>query len=179
MAYLLLYVDDMILSASSSALLQRVVAKLKTAFAIKDMGPLKYFLGIEVHRSSTGFFVSQAKYVDDVLDRAGMSNCKAASTPAETKSKVSSSDGKLLHNPSWYRSMPGALQYLTLTRPDIAYSVQQICLHMHAPRDAHATLLKRIMHYVKGTSIYLRPLSQHHFIVGTHHLQRRRLGPLS
>jgi histone deacetylase 1/2 len=67
MAYLLLYVDDMILSASSPALLRQIVGQLRSSFAVKDMGPLKYFLGIEVERTSQGFFLSQRKYTTDVL----------------------------------------------------------------------------------------------------------------
>lgn len=108
-AYLLLYVDDMILSASTPSLLQHIVTGLKSAFAVKDIGPVQYFLGIEVKRTTAGFFLSQAKYANDVLERAGMANCKAISTPADTKSKVSADDGKLLADPRWYRSMAGAL----------------------------------------------------------------------
>lgn len=81
-----------------------------------------------------------------------MCNCKAVGTPAEVQPKASDNDGTLISDPSWYRSMAGALQYLTLTRPDIAYAVQQVCLHMHAPRDVHLTLLKRILRYIKGTT---------------------------
>lgn len=87
MAYLLLYVDNMILSASTPSLLQHIVARLKSAFAIKDMGLLQYFLGIEVKRTPTGFFLSQSKYATDVLERAGMANCKPVSTQADTKPK--------------------------------------------------------------------------------------------
>lgn len=150
MAYLLLYVDDMILSASSTALLERMIHSLKSVFAIKDMGPVHYFLGVDVRRTSSGFFLSQSTYAVDVLERVGMLNCKPASTPADTKAKTSSCGGERIADASWYRSMAGALQYLTLTRPDIAYVVQQVCLHMHAPRDSHAALLKRILRYVKG-----------------------------
>ncbi|XP_014660545.1 uncharacterized protein LOC106804288 [Setaria italica] len=150
-AYLLLYVDDMVLTASTSTLLQHIVGQLKTAFAIKDMGPVHYFLGINVHRDSSGFFLSQRHYAIELLERAGMCNCKPVATPADTKPKISSTDGKPLHDASFYRSMAGALQYLTITRPDIAYAVQQLCLHMHAPRDCHSAMLKRVR-YVKGTT---------------------------
>jgi len=92
-AYLLLYVD-MVLDASSPALLRDIINKLKSAFAIKDMGPLAYFLGVDVHRTGDGFFLSQAQYVDDILGRAGMLNCKPVATPADTKPKQSISDGK-------------------------------------------------------------------------------------
>ena len=81
-----------------------------------------------------------------------MSNYKATGTPADVRPKTSDTDGNLINDASWYRSMAGALQYLTLTRPDIAYVVQQMCLHMHVPLDAHLTLLKRILRYVKGTT---------------------------
>ena len=142
-AYLLLYVDDMILSASSPALLQHFVKQLQDAFKVKDMGPVHHFLGIGVRRTSTGFFLSQTQY---------MANCKSVATPADTKGKASATDRILIDDATSYRSLAGALQYLTITRPDIAYVVQQVCLHMHAPRDVHLTMLKRILWYVKGTA---------------------------
>ncbi|KAF8780514.1 hypothetical protein HU200_001642 [Digitaria exilis] len=152
MAYLLLYVDDMILSASSTTFLQQLITSLRSAFAVKDMGPVHHFLGVDVRRDAAGFKLSQSAYALDVLERAGMANCNSSPTPADTKAKVSSSDGKLMKDASWYRSMAGALQYLTLTRPDIAYAVQQVCLHMHAPRESHGAMLKRILRYIKGTT---------------------------
>ncbi|XP_014660430.1 uncharacterized protein LOC106804241 [Setaria italica] len=80
-----------------------------------------------------------------------MANCKPASTPADTSTKASNSEGNLIFDALWYRSMAGALQYLTLTRPDIAYAIQQVCLHMHAPRTCHANILKHVLRYLKGT----------------------------
>jgi hypothetical protein len=154
MAYLLLYVDDMILSASSPALLQQLFKQLQSSFTVKDMGDLRYFLGVEVQRSAHGFFLSQSKYTHEVLERTGMANCKPVSTPTDTKPKISCDDGTTLRDMSWYHAMAGALQYLTLTRPDIAYAVQQVCLHMHAPRDMHLVLLKRVLRYLKGTTTH-------------------------
>ncbi|XP_039824716.1 uncharacterized protein LOC120686567 [Panicum virgatum] len=154
MAYLLLYVDDMVLTASTTMLLEQLIQRLRTAFAMKDIGPVKYFLGIDVKRNSGGFFLSQSQYAADLLECAGMSNCKPVDTPADTKQKVSTDDGNLLPDGSSYHSLAGALQYLTITRPDIAYTVQQVCLHMHAPRDCHLALLKRVLRYVKGTSAF-------------------------
>jgi hypothetical protein len=150
-AYLLLYVDDMILSASTPSLLRHVIARLHDAFAVKDMGPMRHFLGIHVRRDSAGIFLSQSQYAEELLERAGMANCKPVATPADTKSKPSSSDGAFLADATTYRSIAGALQYLTISRPDIAYAVQQVCLHMHAPRDVHQLMLKRILRYIKGT----------------------------
>ena len=122
-AYLLLYVDDIILTASSPALLQQITARLGTEFALKDLGALHYFLGIEVVRRATGFFLHQQKYAYELLERAGMLNCKPASTPINTKAKVSAVEGSPASDAPFYRSIVGALQYLTLTRLDIQYAV--------------------------------------------------------
>jgi histone deacetylase 1/2 len=152
-AFLLVYVDDIILTASSNDLLHHIVEQLCSEFAIKDLGALRFFLGVQVTRDATGFFLTQAQYAEEILERAGMSSCKPATTPADTKPKVSLHDGNLLpaSDASFYRSIAGALQYLTLTRPDVAYAVNQACLYMHAPRDTHWTLVKRILRYLQGT----------------------------
>jgi hypothetical protein len=77
-----------------------------------------------------------------------MTNCKPVATPVDTKPKLSASDGKPFDDPKFYQSIASALQYLTLTRPELAYAVQQACLHMHAPRNVHWALIKRILRYV-------------------------------
>jgi hypothetical protein len=141
----------MILSASSAALLRHVIAWLHNAFAMKDMGPIRHFLGISVRRTKEGFFLSQSAYAEDLLERTGMANCNPVATPANTKPKASAADGKLIDDATSYRSIVGALQYLTITRLDIAYAMQHVCLHMDAPRDVHRSMLKRILRYVTGT----------------------------
>jgi hypothetical protein len=151
-AHLLLYVDDIVLAASSQRLLQHIINQLRVEFAMKDLGPVHFFLGIQVRRTADGFFLSQEQYAGDVLDRAGLADCKPAPTPIDTKAKVSSTTGQPYSDPTFYRSIVGALQYLTLTRPDLSYAVQQVCLHMHSPRDVHWTLVKRILRYVRGTT---------------------------
>ena len=118
-AYLLLYVDDIILTASSPGLLQQLTARLRDEFALKDLGALHYSLGIEVVRRADGFFLHQQKYAHELLEPAGMLNCKTASTPVDTKAKVSTLEGSPAPDAAFYRSIVGALQYLTLTRPDL------------------------------------------------------------
>ena len=117
---------------------------------MKDLGALHNFLGIQVTRSASGFFLSQRAYAEDLLHRAGMTSCKPVSTPVEAKPKLAADSGTPVADPSEYRSLVGALQYLTMTRPDLAHAVQQVCLHMHDPRDCHLALLKRILRYVRG-----------------------------
>jgi hypothetical protein len=131
-AYLLLYVEDIVLMTSSSTLLRRITSHLSGTFAMKDLGPLHYFLDIHVHWSVSGFFLHHAKYAEDILDHASMLNCKSSPTPVDTSPKSSATTGELAHDASFYRNITSALQYLTLTRSDIAYAVHQVCLHMHA-----------------------------------------------
>ncbi|GKC78763.1 ribonuclease H-like domain-containing protein [Tanacetum coccineum] len=129
-AYLLLYVDDIVLTASSTALLQRIIASLHAEFSMTDLGPLNYFL--------------------EVLGRSGMLTCNPCYTSVDTDSKLTAA-GDLVSDPTLYRRLAGALQYLTFTQPDISYAIQQVCLFMHDPREPHFSALKRILRYVRGT----------------------------
>ncbi|WOH09590.1 hypothetical protein DCAR_0729048 [Daucus carota subsp. sativus] len=125
------------------------MASLSSEFAMKDLGPLNHFLGIAVTRHKGGLFLSQRKYAEKIVERAGMASFSATS-------------GTPVDDPAHYRRLAGALQYLTITRPDISYAVQQICLHMHDPRTDHMSALKRIIRYVQGTldqGLHLYPSS--------------------
>ncbi|WVZ54421.1 hypothetical protein U9M48_005215 [Paspalum notatum var. saurae] len=150
-AYLLLYVDDIVLTASSPGFLRQLIVSLQQSFPMKDLGPLQHFLGIAVTRSSSGMLLSQRQYTLEILERAGMTNCKSCATPVDTQSKLPSS-GDPVADSTFFRSLVGALQYLTFTRPDITYAVQQVCLHMHDPREPHLTAVKRILRYLQGTA---------------------------
>ena len=125
----------------------------KTEFRVcyEDLGPLSYFLGISFTRTKDHMFLCQQKYAQNILARANMSSCKPASTPVDTKSKLSVNYGKLVDDPTFCRQIAGALQYLTITRPDIAYAVQQLCLFMHDPREPYFQGMKRVLRYVQGT----------------------------
>jgi len=148
LAYLLLYVDNIILTASSDDLPKSIISRLSSEFAMKGLGPLSYFLGIAVTRHDGGLFLSQKKYADEILERAGMSSCKSCPTPVDTKPKLSAKTSTPYEDPSLYHSLAGALQYPTLSRPDITYAVQQICLFMHDPIDDQMHSLSRILRYI-------------------------------
>jgi len=92
-AYLLLYVDDIVLTASSTALLHRITERLHSEFAMTDLGDLHHFLGISVTHSTDGLFLSQRQYAVDLLQRAGMAECHSTATPVDTRSKLSATDG--------------------------------------------------------------------------------------
>ncbi|XP_071687633.1 uncharacterized mitochondrial protein AtMg00810-like [Rutidosis leptorrhynchoides] len=115
-----------------------------------DLGPLNYFLGITVTRTASGMFLSQKQYATEIIERAGMPTCHPCRTTVKPGAKLTS-HSPAVKDPTLYRSLAGALQYLTFTCPDISYAVQQICLFMHDPREQHMHALKRIIRYIQGT----------------------------
>ena len=90
---------------------------------MKDLGVLHHFLGVTVEPHSSGLLLHQRQYILDILERAGMANCNPCSTPVDTQDKLSEDEGTLVADPIAYRSLAGAQQYLTFTRPDITYAV--------------------------------------------------------
>ncbi|GJS76145.1 ribonuclease H-like domain-containing protein [Tanacetum coccineum] len=111
--------------ATRMALLQRIIALLHSEFAMTDLGSLNYFLGISAQRSASGMFLSQSKFVVEIIERAHMQNCNPCQTPVDTESKLGS-DGEPVSEPTLYHSLAGALQYLTFKRPNLSYVVQQL-----------------------------------------------------
>lgn len=166
MAYLLMYVDDIVLTASSLPTIRRIISALQQEFPMKDLGRL-HFIGMHVQHSTSGIYLSQHQYMIEILERAGISDCKPCTTPVDVNPKLPSDIAPVL-DPTDYCSLAGDLQYLTFTRPDIAYAVQQVCLHMHDPRESHLAALKRILRYIRGTlllGLFVRPTSQTELIV--------------
>nr|GEX99909.1 ribonuclease H-like domain-containing protein [Tanacetum cinerariifolium] len=137
-------------AASFTYLLQQVITSLRNEFDMTDLGALNYFLGISATRHSTGLFLSQKQYAIELLACTHMTNCNPSRTSVDTDSKLGPEDFPI-QDPTLYRSLTGGLQYLTFTRPDISYVVQQICLYMHDPREPHLAALKRILRYIRGT----------------------------
>ena len=123
--HLLLYVDDIVVTGSNSALLDGFIGKLTREFATKDLGSLNYFLGLEAHRTSTGLFLSQAKYAHEILQRAQLVNSKPVGIPMVVAQHLSMA-GPDFDDPSLYWSLVEALQYLTITRPNIAHAVSAV-----------------------------------------------------
>jgi histone deacetylase 1/2 len=151
--FMLIYVDDIIVASSSQSATDALLRDLSKKFALKDLGDLHYFLGIEVHKVSDGIVLNQAKYAQDVLARVNMTGCSGVPTPLSSSEKITAQDGDMLgpEDSTNYRSMVGALQYLTLTRPDISFAVNKVCQYLHAPTTVHWTAAKRILRYVSHT----------------------------
>jgi hypothetical protein len=148
--YLLIYVDDIIAASSSSYVISDLLLTLQDDF---DLGPLHYFLDIEVQKSDQALCLSQKKYIADLLQRAGMIKCKPVTTPLSSNSKLSAVDGELLskEDATKYHSIIRALQYLMLTRPDISYSVNKVCQYLHSSTTSHMSVVKRILRFPQYT----------------------------
>lgn len=121
------------------------------SFKIKDLGQLHYFLGIEAFRNPSGINLCQRKYTLEILKENGFLEAKPAKTPCNTGQKLTISDGTLLDNPEVYRRLVGKLLYLTNTRPNICYDVQQLSQFVDKPRDTHLTAAHRVLRYLKGS----------------------------
>uniref|UniRef100_A0A2N9HWT0 Reverse transcriptase Ty1/copia-type domain-containing protein n=1 Tax=Fagus sylvatica TaxID=28930 RepID=A0A2N9HWT0_FAGSY len=157
---LLVYVDDIIVTSNKQALLSRLVSRLSSEFSMKDLGPLHYFLSIEVLPFSGGLFLSQQKYARDLIARSSMSGCNPIGTPLAQKHNLRRDDPFLVDATN-YHSIVGALQYITLTRPDLTHAINLVCQFMHQPGASHFQAVKRILRYLQGTLDYgLRLLSQ-------------------
>lgn len=156
----LVYVDDILVTDSNSTLMAELIATLHSRFALKDLGHLHYFLGIEVSSSTNGFHLSQTKYIGDLLNRANMVNTKPCPSPMSANTSLSKFDEDPLEDPHLYRTIVGALQYTTITRPDITFAVNKVSQFMHNPTTSHWTSVKRILHYLAGSpshGIFIKP----------------------
>ena len=151
--YLLVYVDDILLTGSNSAMLHRLIQLLRSEFKLRDLGIVHYFLGIEVQSTGMGLMLCQHKYILDILTRAGMTSCKLVDTQVSPL-KVTILPDNSFSDPTQFCQIMGALQYLTFTRPDICFVVNRVSQFMHAPIDSHWAVVMRIIRYLKGKTSY-------------------------
>jgi hypothetical protein len=145
---LLIYVDDILITGNNLDSIKTLKQFLHTRFRIKDLGDLKYFLGIEIARSSKGIYLSQRKYALEIIKDSGFLGAKPIEFPME-ETKLSNK-GELLKDPAAYRRLVGRLIYLTITRPDITYSVHVLSRFMHEPRVHHMVAALRVVRYLKS-----------------------------
>ena len=130
---ILIYVDDILLAGNDLTDINNFKAMLAQQFKIKDLGTLKYFLGLEIARSPDGIFLNQRKYALDILNDSGHLGARPSSFPMEQHLKLNNTDGDLLSDPSIFRRLVGRLIYLTISRPDIKFSVNLLSQFMHQP----------------------------------------------
>jgi hypothetical protein len=148
---LIVYVDDMIVTGNDPAEKKRLQQHLAREFEMKDLGELKYFLGIEVSRSKKGIFLSQRKYALDLLSETGMTACSPASTPMEENLKLHGNSNQVPTNKERYQRLVGRLMYLAHTRPNLAYALSVVSQFMHSPSEEHMNVVIRILRYLKSS----------------------------
>ncbi|GJT24664.1 ribonuclease H-like domain-containing protein [Tanacetum coccineum] len=151
---LLVYVDDIIITGNSLTEIEKVKQFLKTKFMIKDLGKLKYFLGIEVVDTPKGICLNQRKYCLELIDEFGLLARKPSNLRMQPNISLTSeqSDTKpLLDNGTEYQNLIGKLIYLTTTRPDIAYTVSYFSQFMHNPLRSHLKTALKVIRYLKGS----------------------------
>ncbi|GJW25124.1 putative RNA-directed DNA polymerase [Tanacetum coccineum] len=146
--YILVYVDDIIVTCNNKGTINNIICQLGSAFALKDLGPLNCFLGIEIVPHVSDILLSQKKYILELLQSVGLSNCNPVSSLMVTSSSLSLDNSTAFSNPVKYRQVVGSLQYVTLSRPDIDFTVNKVCQYMHASTENHWSAVKRILRYL-------------------------------
>ncbi|XP_019166979.1 PREDICTED: uncharacterized protein LOC109162750 [Ipomoea nil] len=147
---LIVYVDDIVITGGDATGIDALKSFLKKKFHTKDLGVLKYFLGIEVVRSKKGIFLSQRKYVLDLLEESVLLGSKPCETPMDQSVKLVVGEGEPLEDPERYRRLVGKLNYLTITRPDIAFPVSVVSQFMANPEKIHWEAAVRVVKYLKN-----------------------------
>ena len=149
--YVLVYVDDLILTGNNNQFLQNVVKSLGDKFSLKELSDLHYFLGVEVIPVKQGLFLSQNQYVHNILHQLKMTGAKEVQTPMSVSTKLFLNNGTMSCNATKYRSTIGSLQYLSLTCLDIGFAINRLAQFMHQPTVFHWQQVKRLLRYLKHT----------------------------
>lgn len=150
--YVLVYVDDIIVTGFDSVFIGNFIRSLNHIFALKDLGPLSFFLGIEVTYTESTIHLSQYKYIYDLLERCNILDVKPISSPIDSSvTKAITAPDPSYSDPSAYRHVVDSLQYVTITRLELSFAVNRACQHMHHPLTSHWRHVKRILRYLKGT----------------------------
>jgi hypothetical protein len=149
-----LYVDDLILTGSSTEMIEEFKKDMVKKYEMSDIGLLHYFLGIEVYQDKEEVFISQKMYAEKILKKFRMLGCKPMATPFAINEKLKKEDGGKKVDATLYRSLVGNLLYLTATRPDIMFAASLLSRFMHSPSHFHFAAVKRVLRYIQGTTSY-------------------------
>lgn len=146
----LVYVDDLLLAGNNLQEIDRLKSMLSNNFKMKDLGAVSYFLGLEITRSAAGFFISQKKYATDLIAEFGLSSVPPLKLPMDIHLRLNADSGVFLRDPHPYQRLLGKLIYLTITRPDIAFSVHILTQFMQHPTSDHMDAAVKLLRYINS-----------------------------
>ncbi|KAL9230729.1 hypothetical protein vseg_006043 [Gypsophila vaccaria] len=149
--FILIYVDDLVIAGNDSSAIAKFKEYLGTCFHMKNLAVLKYFLGLEVSRSTEGIYIFQRKYVLDIISETGLLGSKPDATLIEQHHNLDKATGLVLDDADSYRRLVGRLVYLSVTRPDLSYAVHILSRFMHQPHAEHMAAALRVVRYLKGS----------------------------
>ncbi|KAI0519324.1 hypothetical protein KFK09_006766 [Dendrobium nobile] len=165
--FLLVYVDDILVTGNDNDAISSILTQLSNKFSMKNLGSVHEFIGIRIDKHNDSYFLSQKKYAHSLLQLTGLTACNPLANPTVTKFPTNCSLDPKFSDPALYRRVTGSLQFLTLTRPDIAYSVNQLSQHMHDPQNQHFYMLKRLLRYIKGTLDFGIPITKSNLLLSS------------
>jgi hypothetical protein len=151
MLIIVVYVDDIIFGSNDDRMSQNFAEEMQKEFEMSMLGELSFFLGLQISQSSKGIFISQTKYIKEMLKKFRMEDCAPVSTPMITGCKLRKDDESPKANQTLYRSMIGSLLYVTTSRPYIMQAIGLVARFQSAPKETHVQAVKRIFRYLKGT----------------------------
>eukprot|EP00253_Pinus_taeda_P010494 PITA_10494 len=143
--------DDLLMKGNNESYIASIKKEMGKSFEMTDLGYVHYYLGIEVTQHPMSIFLSQKKYIGDLLSRFGMTECNPLTTPMKQNLKLTSIEGNEFEDATKYRQLLGSLNYLTTTRRDISFAVGILSRFMQKPCEGHWSTTKRVLKYLKGT----------------------------
>ena len=146
-----IYVDDLVFTGSDERMFAEFKASMKQEFDMADLGKMKFFLGVEIVQNDEGIYLSQRKYMLEILERFGLENANSVRNPMVPVMKLMKNEDGEQVDMTRYKQMVGSLMYLSMTRPDIMFVVGLISRYMEKPTNLHMQAIKRILRYVRGS----------------------------
>ena len=146
----MVYVDDIVITSPSLDLIVALKTFLHSKFKLKELGPLKYFLGLEIAQATKGIVLSQRHYTLQLLEDTGLLAAQLVTVPMDPKVRLPAHEGELLSDPSQYKRLIGRLIYLTLSRPDITFTIHKLSKFLSQPRQPHLQAAHYLLRYLKN-----------------------------
>jgi hypothetical protein len=148
------YVDDLVITGSSSEEIQKFKLQMAKTFRMSDLGLLTYYMGIEVNQGEQGMTLSQGNYAVKILEKCGLLDSSSCDVPMQPRLKLKKESSSPPVDPTEYQSLVGSLRYLVNTQSDLSFSVGYVSRFMEEPHEEHLAAVKHILRYISGTKTH-------------------------